>query len=255
MQLVPEKQTGGDVLFCLCPVSGDNGPDSEVPLHAFADPTEDVYTELLPKGGETLHQGQASSPLTQRFQSPTSPSHEEPALLGDLLVTPSSSREGFSSSEDPEKVSEAEVHQPAPEEDSQTDPPEAGVPPTAGTVGGSADAPTLETNESQSDSHVTESLVLEGAIPEDHSPGLEHATVTGTPGGEVGCGCVDKISSATTEGAGVHQTSRTRTTTAVPSSHSRSLDQDSVGVDTYEVSSVSDSGESGIRGPARPVGD
>lgn len=258
-------------MFYLCLVSGDNGPYSEVPLHAFttepddigqdivpfADPMEDIYTEVVPKGGEMLHQGQAFSPLTPGFQSPTSRSDKEPALMRNLPVTPSSKHEEHSSSdasEVTEKVSDPEFNQPAPEEDSQTDSLEARVRPTtspategAGTVGDAADAQTVEPKDSQSDSHVTNGQDLGGVVPEDHSPGLE-------PNYKVSCGCVDKISAATTEGASIHPVSTTATA-AAPFSRSSSVDQDSVALDASEVSSVSDSGESGLKVPDRTVED
>lgn len=267
-------QTDTDVLFYLCLAPGDDGPYSEVPLHTlttepedigqdigpFTAPTEVIYSELVPKGGEMLHQGQASSPFTQAFQSPTSRSDLEPVLTGNLMVTPSSKHEEHSPSEASEVTEKVnpEFNQAAPEEDSQTDALEARVLPTtsaategAAAVGGAADAPTVRTNESQPDSHVTNGLHLEGVVPEDLSPGLGHVVTAG----EVSCGCVDKISAVTTEGAGNHPTTTTTTpTTAVaPSSPSSPLDQDSVGLDTSEVSSVSDSGESGIKVPDRRV--
>lgn len=172
------------------------------------------------------------------MQSPTLHSNEEPVMKGDLPVVSSSKHED--TSEGTEKVIYPDFNQPAPEEDSQTDSREAGVPPTASLVtegaaivGGGADAPTLETGETPSDRDMSPE---EGG---DHTPGLEHLS----------CGCVDKISAVTTEGAHNHST------TMVPSSQSRTskptLDQDSVGLDTSEVTSVS--GESGIKVPDRTV--
>lgn len=239
-----------EALLCLCPASGGKAPPPEVPLHlltpepdhvgqdtgAITDPTgEFIFTEVAPKAGEMLHQRQTSRPL---MQSPTLHSNEEPVMMGDLLVASSSKHED--TSEGTEKAIYPDFNQPAPEKDSQTDNREAGVLPTAslateGTaiVVGGADAPMLETGESPSDRDMSPE---EGG---DHTPGLEHLS----------CGCVDKISAVTTEGAHIHST------TMVPSSQSRrtnpTLDQDSVGLDTSEV--TSDSGESEIKVPDRTV--
>lgn len=239
----------------MCPSSGDKAPNSEVPLHlltpepdhvgqdtvAITDPTEEfIYTDVAPKAGEMLHQRQTSGPLTQ---SPTLHSDEEPVMMGDLLVASSSKHED--TSDGTEKVIYPDLNQPAPEEDSQTDNREAGVLPAASPategasiVGGGGDAPTLETvSPSDRGMSLEEGVV----VPEDHTPGLEHLS----------CGCVDKISAVTTEGAHIHST------TMVPSSQSRRtipiLDQASVGLDISEVTSVSDSGESGIKVPDRTV--
>lgn len=241
-------QTNRELLFYFCLVSGDNG-HSEVPLRAFptepddigqdvvpfADPTEDVHTEAVKKGGEMLRQGQG-------FHSPTSRSGVEPVLP----VTPSSS----DASEGRDKVVYPELSQPAPEEDSPTGaralPATSPAADGAVTVGGTADAAA---------SHVTNGLDLEGAVPEDHSPGLEHVSAAEVLA-EVSCGCVDKISAVTAEGAGIHPTTATATATAAaPSSHSSSLDLDSVGLDTSEVSSVSGSGGSGINVPDGTAGE
>lgn len=274
--LVQEKSrdsTGTDreALFSLCLVSGDNGPHSEVPLHvlntepdgvdqdmvANTDPAEETTSsELVPKGGEILYWGQTSSPLMQGFLSTTLHSNEELVSMRDLLVPPSSEHEERSSShtsEETEKVIYPVFNRPAPEEDSQPDNREAAVllltsPVTkdAVTVGGAADAPTPETGESPSHSHVSKGLDMrpEGVVPEEHTPGLEH----------VNCSCVKNFPAVTTEGADIHST------TTVPSSQSSSYlqeftegrtNQDSVGLDTSEVTTVSDSGESGIKVPGR----
>lgn len=279
MLLVQEKSrdsTGTDreALFSLCLVSGDNGPHSEVPLHvlntepdgvdqdmvANTDPAEETTSsEVVPKGGEMLYWGQTSSPLMQGFLSTTLHSNEDLASMRDLLVPPSSEYEERSSShtsEETEKVIYPVFNRPAPEEDSQPDNREAAVllptsPVTkdAVTVGAAADAPTLETGESPSDSHVSKGLDMrpeEGVVPEEHTPGLEH----------VNCSCVDNFSAVMTEGADIHTT----TTTMVPSSQSSSYlqestegrtNQDSVGLDTSEVTTVPDPGESGIKVPGR----
>lgn len=156
------------LLFNLSLLPGGDSPSSGVPLHTsttelddinldvvpVTDPTENIHTEL--GGGELLHQGQASRSPTLAFQSPTSPD-VEPELTGNLLVAPSSKTEEHSSSE---------VNQAAPE-DPHTHTPEAPRPPPA-TQGGPDDAPTVETNERQSDSHVTKDLDLKGVGPEDH---------------------------------------------------------------------------------------
>lgn len=277
MLLVQEKSrdsTGTDreALFSLCLVSGDNWPHSEVPLHvlntepdgvdqdmvANTDPAEETTSsEVVPKGGEMLYWGQTSSPLMRGFLSTTLHSNEELASTKDLLVPPSSEHEERSSShtsEETEKVIYPVFNRPAPEEDYQTDNREAAVlPPTspvtedAVTVGCVDDAPTLETGESPSDSHVSKGLDMrpeKGVAPEEHTPGLEH----------VNCTCVDNLSAVTTEGADIHSY------TTVPPSQSSSYlqestegrtNQDSVGLDTSEVTTVSDSGESGIKVPGR----
>lgn len=279
MLLVQEKSrdsTGTDreALFSLCLVSGDNGPHSEVPQHvlntepdgvdqdmvANTDPAEETTSsEVVPKGGEMLYWGQTSSPSMQGFLSTTLHSNEEPASVRDLLVPPSSEHEERLSShttEETEKVVYPVFNRPLPEEDCQTDNQEAPVlPPTspvtedAVTVGGAADASTPETGESPSDSHVSKGLDMrpeEGVAPEEHTPGLEH----------VNCSCMDNLSAVTAEGADIHST----TTTTVPPSQSSSYllestegrtNQDSVGLDTSEVTTVSDSGESGVKVPGR----
>lgn len=276
MLLVQEKSrdsTGTDreALFSLCLVSGDNGPHSEVPrpvntepdgvdqdMVANSNPAEETTpSEVVPKGDEMLYWGQTSSPLMQGFLSTTLHSNEELASMRDLLVPPSSEHEKRMSShtsEETEKVIYPVFNRPAPEEDCQTDNGEATVLPStlpvtedAVTVGGAADSPTLETAESPSDSHVNKGLDMrpeEAVVPEEHTPGSEH----------INCSCVDNVSAVTTEGADIHST------TTVPPSQSSSYlqestegktNQDSVGLDTSEVTTVSDSGESGINVPGR----
>lgn len=261
----------------MCLVSGDNGPHSEVPLHvlktepvgvdqdrvAITDPAEELtYSEVVPKGGEMLYRGQTSSPLMKGFLSTTLHSNEEPASMGDLVVPPSSKHEEHSSSdtsEETEKVIYPVFNRPTPEEVSQTDNRDAAVllptsPVTedAVTVNGTADAPTLKTGESPSDSHVSKDLDMspeEVVAPEENTPGLEH----------VSCSCADHFSAVTTEGADIHST-----TTTVPSSQSSSYlqefaegrtNQNAVGLDTSEITSVYDSGEPGIKVTGRTVDD
>lgn len=276
MPLAQEKSrdstTDRQALFSLCLGSGDNRPHSEVPLHvlnmepglvdqemvANTDPAEETTSsEVVPKGGEMLYWSQTSSPVMHGFRSTTLHSNEELASMRDLLVPPSSEHEESSSShtsEETEKVINQIFNRPTPEKDSQPDNREAAVlPPTlpviedAVTVGAEADAPTLETGESPSHSHVSKGLDMrpeEGVAPEEHTLGLEH----------VNCSCVDNFSAVMTEGADIHST------TTVPSSQSSSYlqeptegrtNQDSVGLDTSEVTTVSDSGESGFKGPRR----
>lgn len=172
-----------------------------------------------------------------------------------FLVPPSSEHDECLSSHTSEET-EKVIHPvgPTPEVDCQPDDQEAAVlPPTspvtedAVAVGGATDAPTLGTGESPSDSHVSKGLDLgpeEGVAPEEHTPGMEHGN----------CTCVDNFSAVMTEGADIHST------TTVPSSQSSSYLQDStegrtnqdcVGLDTSEVTSVSDSGESGVKVPGR----
>lgn len=258
MLLVQEKSrdsTGIAIgaLFSLCLVSGDNGPHSEVPqlvlntepdsvdqdMVANTDPAEEmISSEVVPKGDEMLYSGQTSSPLMQGFLPTTLHSNEELASMRDLPVPPSSGHEerlSSHTSEETEKVIYPVFNRPTPEEDCQPDNREAAVlPPTspvtedAVTVGGAADAPTLETGESSSG----------GVAPEEHTPGSEH----------VNCSYVDNLSAVTTERADIHST------TPVPSSQSSpylqestETNQDSVGLDTSEVTPVSDSGESGVK--------
>ncbi|XP_056900377.1 brevican core protein isoform X1 [Takifugu flavidus] len=251
----PEDHTRHDV-YCF---QSDNGPHSEVPLHvlntepdgvdqdmvANTDPAEETTSsEVVPKGGEMLYWGQTSSPLMQGFLTTTLHSNEELASMRDLLVPPSSEHEERMSShtsEETEKVIYPVFNRPAPEEDNREAavlPPTLPVTEDAVTAGGATDAPTLETVESPSDSHVSKGLDMcpeEGVVPEEHTPGLEH----------VNCSCLDNVSAVTTEGADIHST------TTVPPSQSSSYlqestegrtNQDSVGLDTSEVTTVSDSG-------------
>ncbi|TNN01981.1 hypothetical protein fugu_009468 [Takifugu bimaculatus] len=251
----PEDHTRHDV-YCF---QSDNEPHSEVPLHvlntepdgvdqdmvANTDPAEETTSsEVVPKGGEMLYWGQTSSPLMQGFLTTTLHSNEELASMRDLLVPPSSEHEERMSShtsEETEKVIYPVFNRPAPEEDNREAavlPPTLPVTEDAVTAGGATDAPTLETVESPSDSHVSKGLDMcpeEGVVPEEHTPGLEH----------VNCSCLDNFSAVTTEGADIHST------TTVPPSQSSSYlqestegrtNQDSVGLDTSEVTTVSDSG-------------
>lgn len=223
----------GDVLPYLRLVSGVSRPFSEVPQ--LTTEPEDIGQDMVPftePPGEMVRQGRASGASTQGFQPPPPPSE-----VGNLPVTPSPKREAHASSEVTEKVSDPRVP--------QTDALEARLLPTtspaaggAAAVAGTTAAPAGETNESQADIRVTSGLDLEGVVPEDHGPAGGRVTATAAPPG--------KIPAARTEGAGVHPPSSSGTVEA-PSSASSSLEQESAGLDTSEVSAVSGSGESGIR--------